>query len=151
MEPKDFVCSFQARWADTDMNGHLRAGEYSDYAVETRLRYLAEHGFSIPLFQKQLFGPVILREDTRYYKEIIAEELFQVSMLSAGLSSDGSQWAIVHEFTRADGKTAATLRAEGGWINLRERRLFIPPKPLIDMLANLRHSDDYTDLPGFFG
>lgn len=48
-------------------------------------------------------------------------------MHAAGLAADGSHWRVYQEVLRPDGKDAATLSIQGGWIHLDERKLVAPP------------------------
>ena len=40
-----FTRSFIVRWADCDANGHLRNTCYSEYAIEVRMAFLAQHAW----------------------------------------------------------------------------------------------------------
>jgi acyl-CoA thioester hydrolase len=48
---------------------------------------------------------------------------------------------------RPDGKEAAALTIQGGWIDLDSRRPVAPPAELADVLLSLPRTRDYQELP----
>ena len=137
---------FEVRWADLDVNRHVRNTAYSEYATHVRVSFLQEQGFGFEEFGKRGFGPVILREEARYYRELGAGDSFEVDFRVAGLSPDGSRWLVEHQVHRADGKRAAVLRLEGLWLDLATRRPMPPPTELLEALREVQRTDDFEDL-----
>src|SRR6266508_1369445 len=95
---------FIVRWSDCDVNGHMRNTAYSEYGIETRLGYLAEHGFPWARFAELGLGPVILREELDYFRELRLGETVEVDFTQLGLSPDGRRWRVQHELWRPGGK-----------------------------------------------
>lgn len=143
-DPRRF--SFRVRWADLDANGHLRNTAYSEYATEARLRHLAENGFGPEQFGELGIGPVIFREEARYRREVRLGDTVTVDFRAAGLSEDGSRWRVAHRVCRSDGEEAATLRLDGGWMELDGRRLVRPPAELLEALRRIPRTEDYEEL-----
>lgn len=137
---------FSVRWSDLDANRHVRNTIFSEFATHTRFRLLEAHGFTQARFESMRFGPVVFREEIRYKRELVFGEEVTVSVVSAGLSEDGSRWRVLQEVTRGNGKQAAMLRIEGGWIHLDTRRLMGPPRELLDLLQGLPRSADFEVL-----
>ncbi len=135
------------RWQDIDANRHLRNTAYSEFATDTRFRYAAAHGYTMERFEKLRFGPVILREDIRYRREVLLGQTVTVDFLAAGLSTDGSQWRVRHQIRLANGKEAAVLTLDGAWIHLDTRRLIEPPADLRSILERLPRTPDFEELP----
>ncbi len=135
------------RWQDIDANRHLRNTAYSEFATDTRFRYVAAHGYTMERFEALRFGPVILREDIRYRREVLLGQTVTVNFLAAGLSADGSQWRVRHQIRLPDGKEAAVLTLDGGWIHLDTRRLVEPPADLLSVLQRLPRTPDFEELP----
>ncbi len=142
-----FDFSHRIRWSDVDANRHMRNTAFSEIAIDARLAFLAVHGCKAEEFERRQFGPVLMREDIRYRREVFLDEVISVRVSAAGLSEDASHWSVHHEFVRADGKTSATLVATGGWIDLNERKLIIPYNAAANALRRLEHGPDFIVLP----
>ncbi|GGF14160.1 acyl-CoA thioesterase [Hymenobacter cavernae] len=138
--------TYTARWADMDPNVHMRHSAYTDYAAQLRLEYLADHGFAMHTFAKLAIGPILFREDTRFLKEVGLSEMIRVTAELAGLNEDGSRWRIVHTIYKADGRPAAIITVDGAWMNLRLRKLTIPPAELVEVMRQLPHHETYADI-----
>lgn len=138
---------FEARWTDLDVNRHLRNTAYSEYATDVRIAFLKERGYPLDEFERQGFGPVILREEARYLREIVPGEAFEVDFQVAGLSPDAARWHVLHEFSRGDGKRAALLRLEGLWLDLATRRPRLPPAALAEAMRSAPRSQGFEELP----
>jgi len=65
-----YAKTFTVRWADCDVNGHMRNTSYSEYAIDTRMAYLAENGFPFEKFVESGIGPVLLHESIDYLREV---------------------------------------------------------------------------------
>ncbi len=146
-DPVAFEQQIVVRWQDIDANGHVRNTAYSEYATDTRFRYVAAHGYTQERFAELRFGPVILREDIRYRREVLIGQTVSVNFLSAGLSADGSSWRVRQEIRLPDGREAAVLTLDGGWLHLDSRRLMEPPADLLAILQRLPRTRDFEELP----
>jgi acyl-CoA thioester hydrolase len=141
-----YVKRFDIRWSDLDMNGHMRNTAYSEYCIDVRVAFLQEHGFGFAEFGRRGFGPVILREEARYFREIGAGESFEVDYRLTGLAPDGSRWRVQHEVRRGDGERSAILTLEGVWLDLATRRPIPPPADLLDAFLQLERSRGFEEL-----
>jgi len=139
--------TFTVRWADCDANGHMRNTAYSEYATEVRMAYLTENGFGFEKFLETKVGPVILREEIDYLRELRMGARIAVSFTSLGLSPDGTRFKVSHELVREDGKVAARVTLLGGWMDLRTRRLAPPPVALADLLRAVPRPGAFEELP----
>ncbi|HEV3051869.1 MAG TPA: acyl-CoA thioesterase, partial [Longimicrobium sp.] len=66
-----FECRFEVRWSDLDGNRHVRNTAFSEYATHTRFQLLASHGFDQARLRAMQFGPVMMREEIRYKREVL--------------------------------------------------------------------------------
>ncbi|HEY8561285.1 MAG TPA: thioesterase family protein [Pyrinomonadaceae bacterium] len=139
--------TFHVGWAQVDFNGHLGNTSFMDLAVDVRMFYFAENGFPIQEFQRQRFGPVILKDEIEYFREFRLLDAIRITLQSAGLSEDGSRFKIRNEFYRADGKLAARLDTIGGWLNLDKRKLIVPPENLANAMRGLARTGDFEVFP----
>lgn len=113
-EAGPFECRLEVRGSDLDANRHLRNTVFSEYATHTRFSLLASHGFSQTRFEALRFGPVMFREEIRYRREVLFGDAVAVNVLFGGLAVDGSQWKVVQEVHRSDGRQATVLTVLGG-------------------------------------
>lgn len=142
-----FEKTFHVGWAHIDFNGHLGNTSYMDLAVDVRMFYFAENGFPIEEFQRQRFGPVILKDEVEYFREFHLLDQIRITFQGAGISEDASRFKIRNEFFREDGKLAARLSTTGGWLDLDKRKLIVPPERLADAMRRLARTDDFEVFP----
>lgn len=144
---RGFEQQIVVRWQDIDANRHLRNTAFSEYATDTRFRMLLSRGFGQAEFEEVRIGPVILREDIRYRREVLLGQTVTVNAMSAGLSDDGSHWRIRQEIRLPDGREAATLTLDGTWIHMDTRRIVEPPPELIAIMRELPRVREFEELP----
>ena len=137
---------FQVGWGDMDFNAHMKNTSYLDRGADVRMMFFAEQGFPMREFERLQIGPVILRDDVEYFKEMRLLEPFTVNLLLVGLSPDASRFAIRNEFHREDGKLAARVTSTGSWFDLGARRLTEPPEKLAEALRAIPRTDDFQEL-----
>lgn len=138
---------FIVRWSDSDANGHMRNTAYSEYAIDTRMSYLAEHGFPYPKFEEVGFGPVILREEIDYLRELRLGETIEVDFTQLGLAPDASRFRLAHDFWRPGGKKVARIVLTGGWLGMETRKLIRPPDALVEAISSVPKADGWEELP----
>src|SRR5215212_2422312 len=138
-----FEKTFHVGWGNVDFNGHLANTSFLDLAVDVRMFYFAENGFPVKEFQRRGFGPVVLKDEIEYYKELYMLDKVRITFQGAGLSEDVSRFKIRNEFFREDGKLSARLTTTGGWIDFARRKLVVPPPELAKVMKNLSRTDDF--------
>jgi acyl-CoA thioester hydrolase len=74
-----FGKSFEVRWDDVDLNGHLRSTRYPEYASTTRHGYLMTAGWGAPALLKSGITPVLLAEEVRYLHEVFLAQNVEVT------------------------------------------------------------------------
>ena len=142
-----YTKTFTVRWADCDVNGHMRNTAYSEYGIDIRIGFLTEHGFGFDQFIETGFGPVILREEIDYLRELKLGEQVEMDFKHLGVSADGSRFRLQHDFTKANGKPAARIVLDGGWMDMRIRRLAPPPAALARAFGQAPRAEGYAELP----
>ena len=136
-----------AGWGDMDFNAHMRNTAYLDKSADVRMMYFAENGFPAKEFARLRIGPVVMKDEIEYFKEINLLEELDVALTIAGLSQDGSRFRFRNEFHRMSGQLAARVSSTGGWLDLAGRKLIVPPDDLLAALRALPRSPDFEDLP----
>lgn len=141
-----FKCTFKTRWSDFDPNRHLRHTAYNDYAAESRVRYLNEHGFTMKRFAKENIGPILFKEETTFYREVKMGEDISIEILLEGLSENGERFKFLHKIYKEDGVLAAEIIVLGAWLDLRIRKLTPPPEDMVKTFKDLTKSENFEEI-----
>ena len=134
-----------AGWGDMDFNSHMRNTAFLDKA-DVRMMFFAENGFSMGEFVRLKIGPVIMKDEVEYYKEIRLLQEVKVTLAVSGLADDGSRFHMRNEFFRSDGTLCAKVTSAGGWLDLGQRKLVVPPEALLAALRTLPQTSDFQVL-----
>jgi acyl-CoA thioester hydrolase len=143
-----FETRFHARWADMDFNAHMGNSAYLDAASDVRMQYFASRGFPMAEFARLRIGPVVRRDELDYQREVRLLEPLVATLELGGLSADGARFRMCNEFRREDGQLAARVVSLGGWLDLSQRRLAVPPPAVAEAMQDLARSSDFIELPG---
>jgi acyl-CoA thioester hydrolase len=136
-----------AGWGDMDFNAHMSNTAYLNKCGDVRMMLFAENGFPISELARLKIGPVAMRDELEYVKEVKLMQELIVTAALAGLSDDGSRWAIRHELMRTDDKLCARVTSTGGWLDLNVRKLIVPPEDLLAVTKMLSRTEDFSILP----
>jgi acyl-CoA thioester hydrolase len=142
-----YTKTFTVRWADCDVNGHMRNTSYSELAIDVRVEFMAENGVPLEALLSSGFGPVLLREEIDYLREFKLGDTVEVDMEVLGTSADGSRFKIQHSFTNAAGKPAAKIVLDGGWMDMKARRLAPPPEAIAKVWSAAPRAAGWAELP----
>jgi acyl-CoA thioester hydrolase len=124
----------------------LRTAVYTDLAIDAQFKLLDRIGYSTVGLSELGYGPVVLRQESRYYNEVRFGDLVVDTLSLAGLSEDGSRWILRHDFIRSDGEKAAMLKVEGTWIDLQTRDAIVPPEDLVSANGRLPRAKNFQEL-----
>ena len=138
--------TFVAGWGDMDFNSHMRNTAYLDRSADVRMMYFSESGFPMTEFMHLRIGPVIMKDEVEYFKEVPLLETLRVTLCQAGQAEDGSRFLLRNEIFRSDGKLAARVTSSGGWLDLSTRGLVIPPEALLRAMQSMPKTDDFQIL-----
>lgn len=141
-----FEKTLYAGWGDMDFNSHMRNTAFLDKSGDVRMMFFAENGFPMAEFMRLKVGPVIMKDEIEYQKEVGLLQALRVTLAVAGLADDGSRFFMRNEFFRPDGKLCAQVTSTGGWLDLAARRLVAPPAALLGALQSLPRTDDFQAL-----
>jgi acyl-CoA thioester hydrolase len=134
-----------AGWRDMDYNSHMANTAYLDRAADVRMMYFSENGFSADEMLRLKIGPVVMKDEIEYFREVRLLQELRVGFSLAGLSPDGSRFMIRNEFAHA-GKRCAVVTSTGGWLDLNARKLIAPPDALRVALAALPKAEGFQEL-----
>ncbi len=141
-----YAKTYAVRWADCDVNGHLRNTSYSEYGTDTRVSFLAERGFTYDRFIANKLGPVILHEALDYLREIRLGQTFEVDLTVVGLSPDGARFKFQHDVWLPGLKKAARIVLAGGWMDVELRKLRLPPDELLRVLQEAPRAEGFEEM-----
>lgn len=142
-----YTKTLYAGWADMDFNSHMKNTAYLDKAADVRQMYLAENGFPVEEFTRLRIGPVVMKDEVEYFKEVGLQEQIKVTYALAGHAPDGSRFLLRHDIFRRDGKLSARVTSAGGWLDLNERKLIVPPPALLSAMNSLDRTEDFVVMP----
>jgi len=142
-----FEQRFRVGWSDLDGNAHMGNAAYLGYASDTRMHYFTEHGFTMARFASEKFGPVVVRDELTYRKELRLMDEFVVDLELVGISGDGIRFRVRNTFRNASEDVAASVTSEGVWFDLEHRRPRTPPPDLDKLMRVLWRAKDFTEIP----
>ena len=130
-----------------DFNSHMKNTAYLDKAADVRQMFLIENGFPVEEFTRLRIGPVVMKDEIEYFREIGLQQKINVTYALAGHALDGSRFLLRHEIFRPDGELSARVLSAGGWLNLDKRKIVAPPPTLFAAMDSLERTDDFVVLP----
>lgn len=138
-----FSLPLQIRWSDIDANNHLRHSVYYDYGAYCRISLFTQVGITLEKLNSLSIGPVILREEAIFRREIIYGDSISLSTELVKSTADFSRWSFRHVLTKNDGTLAATMNIDGAWIDTVKRKLAMPPVELHAAFEQIPRSVDF--------
>jgi len=97
-------------------------------------------------FSRLKLGPVVMKDEVEYQREVGLLQEIKVTLALAGLSKDGSRFLMRNEIYHPDGKLCARVTSAGGWLDLSVRKLVAPPEGLLAALQLLPQTSDFAPL-----
>ncbi len=138
-----FLHKVKVRWNDLDANGHLANASYIALMSATRVEYAQSLGFTFADFKKMMVGPVALKEDIHYFKEVFLGAPIYISQELLGASKNGVFYKIRHNFYDKDGNNFARGEMLGAWIDLKERKLTSLPLEVATKFFERNRTKDF--------
>lgn len=136
----------QVLWAHIDANRHLRHSAYADFAAQARSNILNSIGLSLDKFAKRKIGPILFREELKYYREVGLDELIEVSVLLTKLNSKNGRFSFKHVVYKENGIIAAEIYVDGAWLDLSTRKLTEMPIEWYNVMHQIPLSEDFLEI-----
>jgi acyl-CoA thioester hydrolase len=140
-----FAMPIGLRWADLDPNGHVRHSVYYDWGAMCRVTFLEQQGVGLAWMARHAIGPVLFREEAKFTRELRLGDQLTIDLQLAAASPDGRKWRMRHRIFRA-GELAATVEVDGAWLDLKARKIVVPPPDMVQAFEPLGRSDDFAAL-----
>lgn len=141
---QSWIKDFEVRWADLDPNFHLRHSVYYDYGAAMRIDMLAEFGITPAFMRLHNLGPIILREECVFLKEISSGDKVSVDVQLQKARRDYSRWTFLHRIFKNDSLLAAKLTIDGAWLNTEIRKLTVPPQEVSETFKSMPTAEDFS-------
>ena len=107
MTTKDFVVQIVPRWADMDLNQHMRHSAFADWASYARTEWLHTNGFTMEKLAELKITPIMFEDRTRFLKEVLlGDRIHKLQCRDTVLCFD--------ESPADSGKNADVRRQRGG-------------------------------------
>jgi len=139
-----FERKIDVRWADCDLNRHVRHSTYYDYGAHNRIRFFSETGFNAEEMNKLNLGPILFKEECTFIKELTLEDTIRVNLLKGEVSENGARWTLHHEIFNSKNEKCAHITIKGAWMDLSIRKLTIPPITLAKAIHKLPIGSHYV-------
>ena len=137
-----FTQTILVRWSDLDPNGHVRHSAYYDYGAQARVAYLHSLGFGIDWLARHSIGPVLFREEAKFYRELNSGDELSIDVRLTAVSRDHRKWSMRHRIMRG-GELCATIDLDGAWLDLKARRIAAPPQQMVTRFEALEKTEDF--------
>lgn len=134
---------FNFRWSDIDANMHIKNTAYNDMFIQYRLTMLAKWGYGMKQFKKLGIGPMIIHEHLYYIKEVRADYPVYIDLFLKGNSEDWKYMQFAQHLYNQQGELSCYLDLTLVWLDIRERKIAVPPAEMLTALNSLEKTDDY--------
>jgi acyl-CoA thioester hydrolase len=118
----------------------MRNTAFLDKSADVRMMCFVENGFPASEFSRLRLGPVAMKDEVEYRKEVSLLQEIKVTFATAGHSEDGSR------FLPSRWDLCARVTSSGGWLDLSARKLVEPPEALHKAMKSLAQTSDFTVL-----
>ena len=140
---KNFIQELQVRWSDLDPNFHLLHSVYYDWGAFCRIEFMISHGFTPEVMTKMNFGPILLREECTFRKEIRLNDKVTINLQLLKSKKDFSRWTIQHSIFKNGETHAAILTVDGAWMDTLKRKLAKPPAEVVHVFSQMPVSENF--------
>src|SRR5688572_26597455 len=104
-----FLKPMQIRWSDIDANRHLRHSVYYDYGAAMRMMFLSERGPTTKKLEEFQIGPILLREEAIFRREILFEDPITIDVELVKTTPDFGRWSLRHNIMKGENVLAAII------------------------------------------
>jgi acyl-CoA thioester hydrolase len=138
-----FSVEIQMRWSDFDPNYHVRHTSYYDWGTLVRVQFFEKQGMPLEKMISAGFGPVILREECLFKKEVKHGDQIVVGLELLQARKDFTRWTIQHPVMKDGDVQAALVTIDGGFIDHHTRKLTVPSVEVIDAFNQMPKNTDF--------
>ena len=141
---ENFLRSLEIRWSDLDPNFHLRHSVYYDWGALCRISYLEKYGLSEALLKKLGVGPILLREECVFRREIRMGDIVDIKLELLSATRDYARWSIRHQVIKNKEMDSAMITVDGAWLDTQQRKLTEPAPEIVSIFAAMPVTDAFS-------
>jgi len=138
----------QVLWSQIDANRHLRHSAYADFGAQARSNMLNTLGLSLEQFAKNKIGPILFREELKYFREVKLDEYITVSVQLDKLNTSNGRFSFRHLVHKENGVVAAEIMVDGAWLDLNTRKLTDIPADWYTIIHKIPRTENYIETEG---
>ncbi|MES1227005.1 MAG: thioesterase family protein, partial [Bacteroidota bacterium] len=112
-----------------------------------RMNFLYGEGLTTQKLEEFKIGPIILREEAIFRREIKLEDKIVINVELLKASADFGRWSLRHNFLKEDGALAAVINLDGAWIDLEKRKMAVPNEFIQHVFGNFPKSPEFELIP----
>jgi len=136
----------RSRWGEIDSNGHIRNVAYLDISANARMEFFNANGYTLTEFFGAGIGPVVLKDEIEYKREVRLAEDLTVTNELAGMSEDNTRFIFRNQFIKANGKLACKISSLVAFFDIATRKTIAPPENLMKAILSLPRSEDFSTI-----
>jgi acyl-CoA thioester hydrolase len=136
----------RSRWGEIDSNGHMRNVAYLDISANARMEFFNANGYTLTEFFGAGIGPVVLKDEIEYKREVRLAEDLTVTNELAGMSEDNTRFIFRNQFIKANGKLACKISSLVAFFDIATRKTIAPPENLMRAILSLPRSEDFSTI-----
>jgi acyl-CoA thioester hydrolase len=136
----------RSRWGEIDSNGHMRNVAYLDISANARMEFFNANGYTLTEFFGAGIGPVVLKDEIEYKREVRLAEDLTVTNELAGMSEDKTRFVFRNQFIKANGKLACKISSLVAFFDIATRKTIAPPENLMKAILSLPRSEDFSTI-----
>jgi acyl-CoA thioester hydrolase len=140
---EEYRKALEIRWADLDPNFHVLHSRYYDMGAYVRMCFFTEHGVSMASIHEYHIGPILLREECVFRREIHFGDQVSIGLQLTKARHDASRWSIVHHLYKNVDTLAAVITVDGAWIDLNKRKIAAPPEAFVKGFLEMPRAGDF--------
>jgi acyl-CoA thioester hydrolase len=133
----------RSRWGEIDSNGHMRNVAFLDISANSRMEFFIANGYTLMEFFGAGLGPVVLKDEIEYKREVRLGEDLTVTNELAGMSEDNTRFIFRNQFIKANGKLACKISSLVAFFDIATRKTISPPENLMKAILSLPRSEDF--------
>ncbi len=139
-----FTIKTEIRWADIDPNFHVLHSKYYDYCASARMTALASNGITMQTIQEHHIGPILLREECVFKRELKFGDEIEVRVQLLKADATFSRWSFINEIWKNGDTLAAIITVDGAWMDTVKRKLAMPPESFQKVFAAIPKAAAYN-------
>lgn len=109
-----------------DTFGHVNNAMYLVLYEEARWDFITNNGFGLDRIKADKMGPVIIEAQVKFKRELVNREWINIQSRPGEVN--GKLMEINQQIVRPDGKIASEAKFLVGFMDLKERKLIVPPQ-----------------------